>query len=185
MNQNQINAQIAKGNQAFQQQLTGGLMGAAAQIPFMAEGGMVDDDQSHHYWHDIAKQFTEGMEPEKETPAFQAGKSMGEALGKGLKAIPMASGGRIPAMLSPGEKYLPPTEVQKVATGKKPVEQAGKMIPGKAKVDGDSLKNDTVHARLEEGGIVIPRSVMQSKNPGEQSRKFVEAVLARQAMKRK
>jgi hypothetical protein len=103
----------------------------------------------------------------------------------GAYKLPFAHGGEVPAMLSPGEKYLPPREVEKVAKGQKPVEKAGKMIPGRAKVDGDSLKNDTVHARLEEGGIVIPRSVMQSKDPGEQSRKFVEAVLARQRMKRK
>lgn len=96
-----------------------------------------------------------------------------------------AEGGQVPAMLSPGERYLPPSEVEKVKEGKKEAVSAGKKIPGKAKVDGDSLKNDTVPANLEEGGIVIPRSVMQSKDPAEQARKFVAAIVAKQQMKRK
>jgi|688.fasta_scaffold08849_19 hypothetical protein len=97
----------------------------------------------------------------------------------------MAQGGQVPAMVSPGEKYLPPSEVQKVAMGQKPVSKAGQTIPGKAKVPGDSLKNDTVKKTLKEGGIVIPRTVMQSNNPEEQARKFVASVLAKQKMKRK
>jgi len=186
--QNEVNAQIAAGNQKFQQQLTGGVMSGLSQLPFLADGGMVpkvEDDNSHHYWEAIKKGLSGGFSKEQESPAFQGGEELGQAIGKGLKALPLAHGGEVPAMLSPGEKYLPPREVEEVAKGKKPVDKAGKIIPGRAKVDGDSLKNDTVHARLEEGGIVIPRSVMQSKNPSEQARKFVDAVLARQAMKRK
>jgi len=91
-----------------------------------------------------------------------------------------AEGGTVPAMLSPGERYLPPQEVEKVKEGKKEPVEAGKKIPGKARVSGDSLKNDTVPATLEEGGIVIPRSVMQSKDPAEKAREFVAAVLAKQ-----
>lgn len=91
-----------------------------------------------------------------------------------------AEGGKVPAMLSPGERYLPPQEVEKVKEGKKEPVEAGKKVPGTAKVKGDSLKNDTVPATLEEGGIVIPRSVMQSKDPAEKAREFVAAVLAKQ-----
>jgi hypothetical protein len=96
-----------------------------------------------------------------------------------------AEGGKVPAMVSPGEKYLPPQEVKKVAAGQKEPHRAGVKIPGQAKVAGDSLKNDTVPMTLEEGGIVIPRSVVQSKNPEEQARKFVAAVLAKKQSKRK
>lgn len=95
-----------------------------------------------------------------------------------------SQGGKVPAMVSPGEKYLPPSEVKKVALGQKSPLSAGRTIPGKAKVSGDSYANDTVPANLEEGGIVIPRSVMQSKNPAEQARKFVAAVLAKKQAKR-
>lgn len=96
-----------------------------------------------------------------------------------------AEGGKVPAMVSPGEKYLPPEEVKKVAKGQKEPHKAGVKIPGQAKVQGDSLKNDTVPMTLEEGGIVIPRSVMNSKDPAEQARKFVAAVLAKKQSKRK
>lgn len=89
------------------------------------------------------------------------------AYGKHLK------GSKVPALLSPGEKYLTPQQAKQVAAGhKSPME--GKTIPGQAKVKGDSLKNDTVPASLEEGGIVIPRSVMQSKNPSAAAAKFVQ-----------
>lgn len=103
----------------------------------------------------------------------------------GALNLGMAKGGKVPAMVSPGEKYLPPSEVEKVKKGEKEPVNAGRMIPGKAKVAGDSLKNDTVPATLEEGGIVIPRSVMQSENPAEKARQFVAAVIAKQKMKRK
>lgn len=95
-----------------------------------------------------------------------------------------AHGGMVPAMVSPGERYLPPTEVEKVASGKKPAHTAGEKIPGKAKVSGDSLKNDTVKKNLQEGGIVIPRSVLQSDDAAEKARQFVAAVLAKKQAKR-
>lgn len=96
-----------------------------------------------------------------------------------------AEGGNVPAMVSPGEKYLPPSEVKKVAEGKKHPLEAGETIPGKAKVKGDSYENDTVKRTLKEGGIVIPRSVIQSDNPAEKAREFVNAILARKQTKRK
>lgn len=89
----------------------------------------------------------------------------------------MARGGQVPAMVSPGEKYLDPREAKEVASGKKSAMKAGETIKGKAKVKGDSLKNDTVPKNLEEGGIVIPRSVMNSKDPKKEAAKFVAAHL--------
>jgi len=226
--QNEINAQIARGNQQFQSQLTGGLMGAAAQIPFMADGGMVEDnDDSHHYWQDIANEFSKGFQPQQDTGGYKAGQAIGTALGKGIKGLfspsvsgqttggysganlgvdttmpgavnpmatsedigayklPFAKGGKVPAMVSPGERYLPPAEVKKVAHGEKEPLHAGKKIPGQAKVQGDSYSNDTVKMTLDEGGIVIPRSVLQSPNPSENARKFVDAILAKQSLKGK
>ena len=38
----------------------------------------------------------------------------------------------------------------------------GGQVPGKAQVPGDSPKNDTVHAQLSPGEVVIPRSITQS-----------------------
>lgn len=56
--------------------------------------------------------------------------------------------------------------------------KAGGPVPGKAKVSGNSLKNDNVQALLSPGEVVIPRSVMQSANPAEGAARFVAAVLA-------
>lgn len=94
----------------------------------------------------------------------------------------LAKGGKVPAMVSPGEVYLPPQKVQEVkAKGNKPGDaiKEGEKIPGKAKVKGNSYANDTVHRNLEEGGLVIPKSVMESKDPKKEAAKFVQAYMAR------
>lgn len=92
----------------------------------------------------------------------------------------MAKGGQVPTMVSPGEKYLSPDKVQAVQKGASPM-AVGETIPGAPKVKGakDSYANDTVPAMLEEGGIVIPRSVTQSKNPEKKAIEFVLAVMAK------
>lgn len=95
-----------------------------------------------------------------------------------------AHGGKVPVMLSPGEKTLSPREAKAVAAGQADPQQVGKKVPGKASVAGDSLKNDTYPTTLESGGVVIPRSVMNSKNPGKEAAKFVQAVMAKSKMKK-
>lgn len=55
----------------------------------------------------------------------------------------------------------------------------GKEVPGKAKVKGDSLKNDVVDAKLSPGEIVIPRSITQGENAAQEAAKFVAAILSR------
>lgn len=83
-----------------------------------------------------------------------------------------ASGGQVPAKVSPGELYLSPKQVEKFRqTGKIDAQR----IPGKAQVSGDSLKNDTVNRNLEAGGIVVPRT---KAGDAEKAAKFVAAVLA-------
>lgn len=96
-------------------------------------------------------------------------------------AIPMAKGGKVPALVSPGERYLPPKAVKEVAKGKDPM-KAGEKIPGKPKVKGakNDYKNDTVPKTLEEGGIVLPRSVTQAKHPHWAAHQFVSAIMAKQ-----
>lgn len=82
-------------------------------------------------------------------------------------------GGKVDAMVSPGEKWVPPQQAQAVAKGEKSLAEVGETIKGKAQVQGDSSKNDTKSKKLEEGGIVIPRSVMQSKDPVKEGTKFL------------
>lgn len=103
---------------------------------------------------------------------MQAGPTMGAA-------APLAKGGKVPVMLSPGEKYLTPQQAQAVKQGKANPLTVGKTVPGKAKVQGDSYSNDTVPAKLEKGGLVIPRSILQSDKPMRDAIKFVHAYMAK------
>lgn len=97
-----------------------------------------------------------------------------------------AEGGMVPALVSPGEKYLPPKDVEKVKKGEAAPLEVGEKIPGKPKVGGaqNSYANDTVPKTLESGGIVLPRSVTQAKDAPEKAAAFVAAVLKKQALKR-
>ena len=91
-----------------------------------------------------------------------------------------ASGGKVQALVSPGERYLSPGAVKSVEKGANPM-TSGEKIQGTPKVGGakNSYANDTVAKKLDEGGIVLPRSVTQSKTPGKDAHKFVEAILAK------
>lgn len=102
-----------------------------------------------------------------------------------LGAPQFAQGGKVDAMVSPGEVYLPPNKAKEVAKGKADPMKAGKKIPGKAKVKGDSYDNDTVPTQLEEGGIVIPRSISEGKDAAKNAAAFVQAVLNQSAKRRK
>lgn len=97
-----------------------------------------------------------------------------------LPLLAAAEGGKVPALVSPGEVYLDRGAVEKVAKGADPI-KSGEKIPGDAKVKGDknSYANDTVPKTLEEGGIILPRSVTQSKNPHWAAHKFVSQLMAK------
>lgn len=69
------------------------------------------------------------------------------------------------------------------ALGKALALQGGGKVPGQAKVAGDSLKNDTVDAKLSPGEIVLPRTVVQ-KGP-KAAAEFVAAIQARSKSKKK
>ena len=71
--------------------------------------------------------------------------------------LAMADGGKVPAIVSPGEISLNPEQVRRVLNGENPL-KIGEKIKGKAKVKGDSRKNDVVPKTLDEGGVIIPRS---------------------------
>lgn len=93
----------------------------------------------------------------------------------------LSKGGRVPAMVSPGEISLSPKEAAAVVDkGKSPM-KVGERIPGKAKVPGNSLKNDTVPKTLEEGGIIIPRSAAGNED---KAAAFVAAHFKRKGLRR-
>ena len=52
----------------------------------------------------------------------------------------------------------------------------GAAVPGKAKVPGNSLKNDTVNAKLSPGEIVLPRTVAQAPNAPQKAAQFVQGL---------
>lgn len=96
-----------------------------------------------------------------------SGGDSGGGMGDMMKMLPMLAmaankGGKVPAKYSPGGK-----------------------VRGQANVKGDSLKNDTVKAMLSPGEIVIPRTVVNSKDPAKAAARFVTAVLAKENMKRR
>ena len=103
-----------------------------------------------------------------------------DAAGPALPAGAMmaAQGGKVPALVSPGERYLSPKAVSEVKSGKKCPAKAGEKIGGKPKVGGskNSYANDTVPKTLQEGGVVLPRSVTQAKNPAKAAHDFVAAL---------
>ncbi len=100
-----------------------------------------------------------------------------EGLGKAAGAAAgMAHGGEVPAK-------GPRSHFGKHLAGISINMQSGGNVPGHAQVKGDSLKNDTVPALLSPGEIVIPRSVLQSKNPGAAAAKFVMDELKKKGKK--
>lgn len=94
------------------------------------------------------------------------------------------NGGEVQALVSPGEVYLPPNAAKEVASGANPM-QVGEKIPGKPQVKGNNYANDTVPKKLEAGGVVIPNSIMQSKDPAGQAHKFVSQIMAKQSLSRR
>ena len=95
---------------------------------------------------------------------------------KGHMANYLAQGGQVPAMVSPGEIYLSPENVRKVVHEGQDPKSVGVTFRGKAKVRGDSLKNDTIPETLEEGGVVIDRKNVMSR---EKRELFVHKALAK------
>lgn len=86
------------------------------------------------------------------------------------------SGGKIPAHLHAVAKIYHPQAFQQ-QKGTTQLKAQGGKVPGKAKVPGDSPKNDTVKTMLSPGEVVIPRSVMNSKDPAAEAAKFVASKL--------
>jgi hypothetical protein len=115
-----------------------------------------------------------------------SGGSAASSLGDAAVMV-AAHGGLVPALLSPGERYLSPKDAKEVAKGKKDPMKAGEKIKGKPKVGGakNSYANDTVPKTLEEGGIVLPRSVTMAKHPHWAAHKFVSEIMAQKHRKGK
>lgn len=190
---NRVNAGIAAGNQQASEGIIGGLMGgggAALQgggksgasgasgagagaaaaygglIDRYAAGGVVTPPQPGNP-QSFAGKFLSGMGQSMNTQGQNP-------LTSGLTSLGSGIGSQINK-----RRDLP----GKFSSGGMPHNlKSGGGVPGKATVRGDSYSNDTIPAVLSPKEIVIPRSVTMGKNPGTNSKKFVEAVLAHKKM---
>lgn len=181
---NAANSGVAKGVAQQQGSMFGGLMGGVASalpllaaahggmVPNYADGGVIAPAAPYSPTgpasgpqSSAGKDLSGGMQ--QQAPASSGDDSLGGGIGALIQSIAgvagnMACGG--PVM---GEAYA----------------HQMKPVPGHASVRGDSPQNDTVPAKLSPGEVIIPRSVMQSKDPAGNAAKFVAAVMAKNGRK--
>lgn len=171
----------------------GATMAANQQLGAISAAGNMANQQAAQQQQGIANlnQFNQGQQGQllnanQQSDQVQAGLAAGNAqrassIGGGIlggigKAIGFADGGEVPPM--PAQ----PSSIDAFFSSTPPNNMAmksGGYIPGQAKTQGDSIKNDVVPILASPGEIMIPRSVVNSKNPGQQAAAFVEAILAR------
>jgi hypothetical protein len=207
---NQINAQIGANNAANQGDILGGIgagltaagatgvLGTAGKVLGAAEGGEVPSPS------ESTRDYTPGgisqdasfsselplhLKPLADIYHPQVSQTPAKNNSPTQSSPPtqnMAKGGKVQALVSPGERFLKPEDVKDVAKGKKNPMEAGVKIPGKPVVPGakDDYANDTVPKKLETGGIVIPRHITQGKNPGKDASDFVMAIINKKGKKK-
>ncbi len=159
-NQNNANLTNEQNVRGIKAGVLGGVAQGAGQAAMMAEGGEVPAPQAPMH------------APVANTQASGPRSFVGQYFTQSMNPAPLAAAS-VPAMAKGG-----PVQGEMLAA-------QGKMVPGKASVKGDSLKNDTVDAKLSPGEVVIPRSVMQSSDPVSNAAKFVQAIMAKNKGMRK
>lgn len=176
-----------------------GLVGLAngGQIK-MAEGGEAKQEPS--LAGKVASNFLEGISSsfEGRDPKFAFVAQGPGLIAQGVQAAkdyfnpPQAPVQQAPTQQTPVQqapivvpapgKSIASQELHKMAQGglttKQIVAKHGAMVPGKAKVQGDNEKNDTVKALLSPGEIVIPKSIVEGQDAPARAAEFVAAVLA-------
>ena len=103
--------------------------------------------------------------------------------------MPMAGGGKVKALLSENEVVVPPriakSPEKSAAYVARTLANGGGVKAStqdeKATKPGNSYANDKIEKSLPEGAIVIPRSVMQSKDPARGAADFVAKIMARRS----
>lgn len=148
------NAPVDMGDGAAAGSVSGG---AVESADIGASAGALDTAAAALYKGGAVKNYAMGGD----TSASDGGGSAGVMQMLPMLAMLLNQGGRVPTLN--GEAYA----------------NAGMPVPGKAKVGGDSLKNDTVPARLSPGEVIIPRSIMNSKDPPKAAAKMVRDIIAK------
>jgi hypothetical protein len=118
------------------------------------------------------------------------GKPIGQALGSLFNNTPADSGmgaesGAASAQPAPDNGVMAAAKGGMTHDYRSGGKVAAKGGHEKAVVKGDSLKNDKIPAVLSEHEIVLPRSVVLSKDPISASAKFVQKILAKKQMERR
>lgn len=160
--QEQAQAQGMLGNLLGQQrqqgllggQLAAGLYGTAAQQGM--EQARLDQ---------AARMGALGMEQQQRQQQQQMG-------GTFLQAGIAGTSPFLSEMAKPSQPAQPTTQPAQPAIKS----SKGGEIKGRSRFGGDTRSNDTVPALLSPGEIVLPRSVAQSEDAPEKSKKFVEAI---------
>lgn len=159
----------------------GGNVTSNAQYATSSSAGSYEAPQQADWFGGASKNVKDSTDKQK---AKNAKDSADQKKGSGMSTTDRqypstyAQGGNVPALVSPGERYLPPQAVSRVKAGANPLSE-GEKIPGKPKHPGNDYRNDTVKKTLRSGGIVIPNEIMQSKNPHFAAMKFVHATIAK------
>lgn len=196
---NQTNAQIAGQNATSNQQAISGIGQAAAGTGSFgkAEGGEIMEADGGLMGSALAPEKLSYSAPlpnsHKSVSSIyhphmdSSTKDMvGPDTNSSASTMMAAHGGKVKALVSPGENILTPKNVKEVADGKADPMTASQKVPGKPVVPGavNSYDNDIVPAKLPVGSVVLPRSVTQSKHPEKNASEFVMAIINKKKAKK-
>lgn len=185
-NANTTNAQMAAERMKAQGQMLGGVLGAAGQIgAAYLTGGAAPLAAAALKAAQAGGQTGQGKAIAG-PPTQETASALGWAHGGQVPR--MAAGGAVPAQQGSGPRSSFGQLLHGMAKGGPVIGEqlaaAGMKVPGTAKVAGDSLKNDTVDAKLSPGEIVLPRTVVNSPNAPDKAAQFVAAVLKKNTLRK-
>lgn len=180
-----INAQVAQNNANAVNKTTGGLMnGAGALASLLNKGGVVGKDGAKaelpahlkvvgSIYHP-AKYADGGGVAAPNNTVLQGGQ--GVDMSGATKGLSKAGGG--------GDSGTGADAAGGMASMGEMFASTGAKVPGKAKVKGNSPKNDVVPALLSPGEEVLPRSVTQSQDAPAKAAEFVRHLQERDGKKK-
>lgn len=155
----------------------------SSPVDAAAAQGQLDFNQSMQTQPPITEDIMGGGAGDAAAEGAVGADATDAALTEGAEML-VAKGGRVPVMLSPGERQLSPKQAEKVVKqGANPMAE-GKKVPGKPKVGGakNDYANDTYKTSAEPGSIIIPRSVTMSKDAEKKAQAFVAAHFKQQGL---
>jgi hypothetical protein len=185
-----INSQVAQQNANAVNQTTSGLLGGASSLlALFAEGGEVAPaamapkaSYAEGGPVSVSGQFLNSS-PNELGEFANVGSGVGQTASAAVPVLAQAA--QTAEGTSKGLTGIGKSVAGMATGGQAPFTAAkGKKVPGDAKVKGDSLKNDTVPAMLSPGEIVLPRHVTQAPDAPQRAAAFVQAIQAKQGLKR-